>query len=220
MGSEDLFHQRRKGSSRSLARKKAKRDVYDRVLIVCEGEKTEPNYLRELIEHLRLNSANVEVDGSSGSSPVSVWDYAKKYNLDETKKGDAYDRVYCVIDRDSHTTYNATVEAIRLASPKNTYYAITSVPCFEYWVLLHYNYTTRAYGRAGSNSPCDNVINDLENYMPGYTKGDKGVFAAIMGQTDFAIVNARRALTQAQQTGTDNPTTLIYELVEYLRNLK
>ena len=44
MGSEDLFHKRKAKAADSLKRRKAKRSSYDKVLIVCEGEKTEPNY--------------------------------------------------------------------------------------------------------------------------------------------------------------------------------
>ena len=44
MGSEDLFHKRKAKSAEQLERRKAKRSPYEKVLIVCEGEKTEPNY--------------------------------------------------------------------------------------------------------------------------------------------------------------------------------
>ncbi len=37
---------------------------------------------------------------------------------------------------------------------------------------------------------------------------------------DRAIAYSKRALTQAEGNGTDNPTTYVYELVEYLQNLK
>ena len=69
MGSDDLFHKRKARRKQDLARKKARRSAYDCVLIVCEGEKTEPFYLRKLVDSLKLNTANVEVDGDSGSSP-------------------------------------------------------------------------------------------------------------------------------------------------------
>lgn len=220
MGSDDLFHKRRSSAKSKPVRHGPKRDPYDRVLIVCEGKKTEPNYLRELIDKYELNSANVEVHGDCESSPDKVFAYAKSRFQDEVRRGDSFDKVYCVIDRDSHTTYDETVRAISVSKPKDTFAAITSVPCFEYWVLLHYNYVTPPYSRTGRNSPCDGVINDLKAYIHDYEKGNKGIFAQIMGQTDFAIANAERALTQARQTGTDNPTTLMHELVKYLRDLK
>lgn len=53
-GSDDLFHKRKAKMALDLARRRARRASYDRVLIVCEGAKTEPNYLRNLIDFLEL----------------------------------------------------------------------------------------------------------------------------------------------------------------------
>lgn len=220
MGSDDLFKKRRQAAQEKLARKGPKRDPYDRVLIVCEGAKTEPNYLQELVDYYGLNTANVEVDGRSGSSPDKVFEYAKSCYQTEKNKGDAYDRVYCVIDKDSHATYDATVRTIASTDPKDTFFAITSVPCFEYWVLLHYQPITHPYVRTQRKSPCDCVISELKVFIPDYAKGNKGVFGRIMEQTDFAIANSKRALEQARRADIDNPTTLMHELVMYLRDLK
>lgn len=49
MGSDDLFKKRK------LRRKLAEKNVAaDRFLIVCEGEKTEPNYFNVFKEKIRL----------------------------------------------------------------------------------------------------------------------------------------------------------------------
>ena len=40
------------------------RESYDRVLIVCEGKKTEPSYFGDLLTHYRLSMANIEIVGS------------------------------------------------------------------------------------------------------------------------------------------------------------
>ncbi len=88
-----------------LARRQPKRSSYDRVLIVCEGSKTEPNYFRELVDHLRLNTANIEIDGDSDPSPKSVVAHAKRrYQQEED-----FDRVFCVFDKDEHSTYQQAV---------------------------------------------------------------------------------------------------------------
>jgi len=44
-----------------LERKQGRRASYDRILIVSEGSKTEPNYFREIRTVYRLHTANVEV---------------------------------------------------------------------------------------------------------------------------------------------------------------
>lgn len=220
MGSDDLHHKRKARRAKDLARRKSSRAPYDRVLIVCEGSKTEPNYLRELIDCLKLSSANVEVDGDSGSSPVSVVQHAKRRYREERDKGDAFDRVYCVFDKDTHTTYNEAMDACAGFRPSGIVQAIPSVPCFEYWLLLHFTYTTRPFNPVGGKSVCDCVIGELQNYIHGYSKGDRGIFKRVMGHTDQAIAFSKRAVKAAEKAGTDNPTTRMHELVEYLKQLK
>jgi len=51
----------RERQAQKLARKKASRGRYPRVLIVCEGKKTEPNYFEEIRREFRLHTANVRV---------------------------------------------------------------------------------------------------------------------------------------------------------------
>ncbi len=204
----------------NFVRKAAKRDTYDRVLIVCEGEKTEPNYLKELIAHFKLNTANVEIDGTSGSSPKSVFKHAKQKYLEEKKLGEKFDRVYCVFDKDGHASYDETLMQIRQKTPINTYFVTNSVPCFEYWLLLHFTYTTQPFAVTGNKSRCDCVLTKLKEHISHYDKGDKGIFSQVMQKTDDAIKNSKRAITAAEQNDTDNPSTNMHELVVYLQDLK
>ena len=109
MGSDGLHHKRKARLAKYLARRRSRRESYDRVLIVCEGSKTELNYLRDLRDSLKLSSANIEIDGNSGSSPKSVVRYAKRRLSEEKEKGDAYDKVYCVFDKDAHPSYTQAI---------------------------------------------------------------------------------------------------------------
>lgn len=63
MGTDNFHHKCKAKQASDLQRLKERRAPYDRVLIVCEGEKTEPNYFNELKDYYKLNSANVEVTG-------------------------------------------------------------------------------------------------------------------------------------------------------------
>lgn len=220
MGTDNLFHKRKARQFRASESRKAKRAPYERVLIVCEGEKTEPHYLTELRDHYGLNTANIEVDGECGSSPMSVFRHAQQRYDDSVYSGDAYDRVYCVIDKDKHTDYQQALDAIANAQPAECFYAINSVPCFEYWVLLHFVYTTQPFHATGTKSVCDCVGEKLrECCLPGYNKKDKGLFAQLLPQLEFAKANAIRSLKEAERNHTDNPSTRIHELVDYLQNL-
>ena len=69
---DQLFKKRKAKKAAELARQQAKRESYDKVLIVCEGTKTEPNYLNEIKDELKLSTANISIAPSPGSDPVSV----------------------------------------------------------------------------------------------------------------------------------------------------
>ncbi len=83
MGSDGIFHQRKAKQAKDLKRKQAKHAPYDKVLIVCEGEKTEPNYFRELRDFYRLNSANIAISGDCGSAPINIVERAKQLYREE-----------------------------------------------------------------------------------------------------------------------------------------
>ncbi len=70
------------------------------------------------------------------------------------------------------------------------------------------------------HQPSITPLRQWKGYLPDYLKGDRGVFTQIMGQTNQAIAYSKRALHQAKRADTDNPTTLMHNLVEYLQNLK
>lgn len=221
MGSDNLHHKRKAKNAEQLARRAAMREPYPKVLIVCEGEKTEPNYFRELKDHYALNSANIAICGEEcDSDPVSIVQYAKKRYREEKAAGDAFDKVYCVFDKDKHFNYEQALADIRSATPKEIYIAINSVPCFEYWLLLHFNYNTRPYETLPGNSACNQVLMDLRHYFSAYEKCQLDVFSSLLGQLDRAKHNASRGLQEADDNHTDNPSTKVHKLVEFLQNIK
>lgn len=220
MGTDNLFHRRKAKSTKSLRRSVAKRGPYAKVLIVCEGEKTEPHYFHGLRSHYQLNTANVEVCGECGSDPMSVVAYAKQRYREEKDTGDAFDKVFCVFDKDAHLNYSDALTTIAAAKPNDTFIAISSVPCFEYWLLLHFIYSTRPYSALPGNSTGNQVLTDLKAYMPEYVKGAENIFEILKEQLNFAKSNAERSLTQAEASQTDNPTTQVHKLVGYLQEIK
>ena len=220
MGKESRFQKRKARGMRELTRREHKQAPYDKVLIVTEGKKTEPEYFNDLKKYYRIHSANIKIDGSGNSSPESVVKYGKKLYEDERSTGDAFDRVYFVFDKDTHLTYPQALDEIKRYRRKNTFFAINSVPCFEYWLLLHFIYTTEPFTAAGKLSAADQVIRKLKKYCPHYDKSASGLFTKLYEKLEMAKSNAVNALQAADQTGTDNPSTRVHELVEYLQNIK
>jgi len=215
MGNDKLFHKNRERTKKDLARRRAKQSSYEKILIVCEGEKTEPNYFDELKDHHQLNTVNV--DGKCGSDPWSVYQHAIKCARQAKVNNDPYDKVYCVFDKDKHTTYQKALTAI---VRKESFTAINSVPCFEYWLLLHFTYTTQPFDASGNKSAGDKTIDELRKYLPDYQKSDKGIFNRLFLKLEDAKTNSLRALDESNANQTDNPSTHIHELVDCLQNLR
>ncbi len=219
MGTNNLFHKRK--FAKNLARRRSKRAPYSKVLIVCEGEVTEPNYFNGLIRHYKISSVNVKITGEGGSSPKSVVELAKSLYEEEKQLGDPYDKVYCVFDKDNHPTYQATLNKLYNMKPKDTFVAITSVPAFEYWFLLHYGYSTKPYKAiSGGQSAGAQVESDLKQYLPSYRKNRNDMFLILKGKLGTAKTNAAHVLQAAKKTGTSNPSTRVHELVGFLQTIK
>ena len=165
--------------AKSFSRRKPSREPYDKVLIVCEGEKTEPIYFKGLKNYLRLHSANVEIVGE-GVTPAKIVKRAKALDKWEKEMGDPFDMIFCVFDKDTHADYQMALDQ---CAQKN-YVAITSVPAFEYWLLLHFRYTTKPYDDVSV------VLHDLKEWMPNYHKSNTGIFAELRNKLETAKKNA------------------------------
>ena len=221
MGTDNLFHKRKARLAETHRREKAKRAPYERILIVCEGMKTEPRYFHGLRLALRLHPANVVIeDRKSGLDPKSLVAFA----IETFKKDKDFDHVFCVFDKDKHISYNAALDKIRATRLAGgaTFHAITSVPCFEIWLLLHFIYTTRPFSTAGSHSNCALVIDvlDRKGRIRGYEKGSRDIFNVLSDKLETAIRNAEKLENFHKTSQTDNPSTKVHELVQYLKSLK
>jgi hypothetical protein len=213
---------------RQLAREKqknARRPSYDRILIVTEGSKTEPQYFEEIRAAYRLHSANVEVQHSQlGTDPSQVVQYAcklfKSGDLNRGIRPLSFDKVFAVFDRDDHENYfnalnNADSLHLKMKNDNNqlvSFRAIASVPSFELWLLLHYEDIQCSLHR-------DEVLQRLIKYIPNYRKGANGVFKITRNQLAIATQRALN-LSKKFNAHTNEPYTAIVNLVELLTTLK
>lgn len=96
------------------------------ILIVCEGQNTEPSYFRQF----RLSSAIV-VPVGEGRNTISL----VNRTIQLAKIGN-YDQLWCVFDRDDfkESDFNG---AISLAEANNFGVAYSN-QAFEYWIILHF----------------------------------------------------------------------------------
>ncbi len=223
MGSDDLFRKRKARTGAELQRQKRDRARNTRYLIVCEGTKTEPHYFRELLDDLTIRTQLVRIAPNDGVSPDRVVAHALALYEDDAASGDAYDTVYCVFDRDRHTTFDASVQRTKdLNGAGIPLVAITSTPCFEIWLLLHFGYTDHPFHPAGKKSVGDQVVAALKvkKGFGKYGKGQKGIYAQLKDNLGDALDNADQLRRHCAATGSTNPATDIDKLVLALRKLE
>ncbi len=193
-------------AKQNFVRKPTNKSPRDRILIVCEGKITEPRYFKSLCNELRLTSTEVKICGEEcGSAPSSVYEYT----IQELKRDGDYDRAYCVFDKDNHESYVATLDAIKRNKEFNIK-AANSVPCFEFWVLLYFENTSRPF----KNS--DEVAKSIKKHWKEYDKDKiKNLYPHLQDKTGAAIKNTKIVIRNGHG---DNPSTQVHILVEDLIN--
>ena len=202
-------------NTKQLKRKSCTREPYDRVLIVCEGEKTEFTYFKELCNHYSLSSANIAVI-STGSDPRSLVEKAKNLQDAEKKQGEKYDKIHCVFDRDTHATFDSACDQAK----QNNFQITDSWPCFEYWLLLHFAYNRKPFLPGTGKTASENCIKEFIEKLPNYQKNMPDTFKILFSQLENAKKNSKTALKDAKNTKEYNPSTKVHLLVEYLQQLK
>lgn len=176
------------------------RSVLPRIMIVCEGE-SERAYFNDMCRAYRTTSVNTKQ--SKRSDPRKVVQTALDY-LDE-----GYDAIYVVLDDD--TPYAG--EALDTARSHGINLA-DSEPCFEYWLLLHFEETGMRFGQSGTDSACREVERRLQRRLPAYSKGDSRTYRELENRMDEAIERAYRRAPHAYSY------TNVHVLVEKLRTLR
>ena len=181
------------------------------VVIACEGKnKTEETYFKN------FNSRKCIIKFSKGNStdPVGIVNDLIKFINTEIEREDE-DKYYAVFDTDINKGLQNQIDEAKKLAEENGVEIITSTPVFEFWYLLHFDFTTKVYN---SNKE---LIEDVKNKIYGYNK-DMNVYPIIKENMKDAIDNAKRVekhhigLGQALNNEACNPYTGIYKVVEEL----
>ena len=189
----------------------------DTFLIVVEGEATELRYLKAVRSRLGLKAAAVHVSHGKHTDPVGIVRDAvlRRDEQLELAGGSfpaaAYDQTWVVFDREvhGHPRRRQVPAALRLAEQEKIFVGL-SIPSFEYWLLLHYCYTTKLM------ADCNAVIRELKHHIPKYQKGDFPMDALLL-RSQTAMEHADRCTTHWEGGGGDrNPWTGMHTLLHAL----
>jgi Arc/MetJ-type ribon-helix-helix transcriptional regulator len=195
--------------------------VKARILIVCEGRETEPNYFRGLREEeVVRRKFNVVVKKGKGGSCSEVVQQAIDEMANAATRGEAYDEVWCVFDVEQPARFEEARAARRQATDHGIRLALSN-PSFEVWLLAHFVRTKRSFA-SGSD-----VIRELNKHWQRefsrqYEKNDEQVYARLRDRTETALDNAQKVREQDWASADDildcNSATEVYLLVDRLLN--
>ena len=202
-------------------------------LIVCEGEKTEPNYFEAIAALLPRGMVNHVVVKGTGKNTLSLIGTAQE----EIARRKAmhlppYYYVWLVFDKDSFPAnrFNTTINTVADIDKKNAkekrsehWHSAWSNEAFELWYILHFR---DQLGGAVSRTEFQQMIETEVRKQTGekdfrYVKNDPAMFNRLRAFTTEAIHRAERALSvQMNAKGRNwsamNPATRVHELVKSL----
>lgn len=205
-----------RAAKQAKKRKVNTRPVNLLILIVCEGEKTEPNYFEAIVKTKYTDVIKVDIEGE-GRNTVSL---VKKTIEIRDKSVKTYDRVWAVFDKDSFEDFN---DAIQLAKENNIQSAWSN-ESFELWYCLHLNYLNTGVPRSQYIDILEKEIQKRTNNKEyRYMKNDPNMYSLLkgIGSEDQAIKNAKKleaAFDGDSNFENHNPCTMVYKLVEELNN--
>lgn len=201
MNRKDIFYYKKRKSI-------SHRNIKDTILIVCEGEQTEPNYFRAFSKNHRLK-IDVEIEGT-GYNTDSLVKKAIKFKEEKEQIKKPYIEIWCVFDRDDFEKVNFN-NAFELAKQNGIKIAY-SIECFELWYLLHFEYMKSAISR-------QQYIEKLNELMPEkYKKNNLRTYFLLKDKQNIAIKNAKKLLDEyhSERLYDRNPSTTVFQLVERL----
>lgn len=164
-----------------------------RILIVTEGEKTEPLYFegfrRRINENYGREYIKVEIWGA-GVNTVSLFDRARELAENDI---DGYTQVWVVYDKDDFPAKDFNAVPLLCAGAADggaEFRAAWTNESFELWFLLHYEYVEAALDRRSYGPKLTRIL-EKSGHGP-YRKNRKDMFEILECLTYRAIANAER----------------------------
>lgn len=215
---DNALLKRQKQKEKKLAKN---RKIPCRILIVTEGEKTEPNYFRNFsIRHNTMFVYEVTCEGT-GENTLKVVEKAIELRDSQMVP---YDSVWAVFDKDSFPpqNFNAAISKAYV----NGINVAWSNEAFELWYLYHFQHRVTAMNRDDYKAAISKAVNNTGRWKGKkaykYKKNDECNFEIMTkyGDIEQAIRNAQHqhnSFTDSRYA-THNPCTTVYKLVLQLLN--
>ena len=198
---------------RSLSRKQGNLLPKRRIYIVCEGEKSEPNYLKEFAKCSGNGLVELFIKKGIGV-PFSVVSHSielkKSLEKKARKSKDPLDNMYSiwtVFDCDEHPKIS---ESFALAKSEGVNVAYSN-PCFEIWALWHFDDFNAFIDRHAAQKTLETLHKPYQK-----TGGKKICARSLYAMYSDAKSRAERAIALQNQYGENkaNPYSDVFILLE------
>lgn len=203
-------------------RKAKNKEIRVYFLIICEGEKTEPNYFKSFKTNVKSFVYTINTQGEGSNTK----DLVKRTIKARDNSSQKYDRVWAVFDRDSFSPDNFN-GAIQLANSQDVKVGWSN-EAFELWYLLHFQYRNTSMSRTEYKKAIEDEVNakiakESKSKKPKkfeYKKNSAEMYNILekYGNQTQAIKWAEQLITThtCENYAIHNPCTLIHILVKEL----
>ncbi len=195
-------------------------------LIVCEGEKTEPNYFKSLKENLPLGVIDyIEIEGE-GKNTLTLIEEANKIRAykEIVMNGRKFDHTWAVFDRDSFPEANFDNAINKGEKQRRKINCAWSNEAFELWYLLHLEFVNAPMTREDYKPRIERWLSERIGLPFKYSKNRVDMYDILQkyGNEEQAIEWAKSLDSQYvdHRFYTHNPNTKLYILVSQLNKLK
>lgn len=196
--------------ARMFREKGRKRQLLQRVLILCEGE-TEKYYLDAFKGSLKREvqrTIYVNILQANCSEPVGIVKEAINKQSKAKVDKQPYDTIWLVFDDDKRSN----LKQIFAEAKKNRFSIAYSSISIEFWFILHFERTAHEF------SSSDKAVKHLKKHLPQYCKTDTNIFSDIREKhLEHAIPNAawlkrEKGVTSMYNAWSAKPITTMDEL--------
>ena len=203
----------------SSGREQGTRGKIVRFLIVCEGEKTEPNYFKAFTERWS-EVKEIKVTGCGCSTCQLIIEAKKIREKLERERMVPFDRVWLVFDKDDFKDFNKAIADAK----KEGMNCAWSNQAFELWYVLHFQYLDTGVDRKQYIEMIEDKVRKASKSKTfKYKKNDVGFYQILQahGDEEQAIKRAqklRENMGKKKNYATHNPRTEVDLLVDELRH--
>ena len=168
------------------------RKIEKKIFILCEGadKHSEYAYLGALIKDkpVKGNRVEIELVPTQKNTGRELVEEASRKITDDFKD---IDEAWVVYDQDGYTLHKETFENANKLGVKIAF----SATSFEFWILLHYKYTTKYFEKS------EDIIKFMKDqgYID-YSKAAKDVYNRTCAKLDFAMNNAKKLRKEKDKT--------------------